>query len=72
MDLSASGLRSNGPVSQEERDRRRKFGLCYYCGEAGHKSVRCFKKQSRQPFVARSAELLVEESVPESGNVQTP
>ncbi|KIO16516.1 hypothetical protein M407DRAFT_50343, partial [Tulasnella calospora MUT 4182] len=25
-----------GPLSQEEKDRRRREGLCHYCGEKGH------------------------------------
>ncbi|KAG8929440.1 hypothetical protein FRC01_004339 [Tulasnella sp. 417] len=27
-----------GPITQAERERRRKLGLCYYCGEEGHQS----------------------------------
>ena len=34
MDLSAS----RGKVAPQERERRRKMGLCYYCGEAGHQA----------------------------------
>ncbi|PVU92519.1 hypothetical protein BB560_006050, partial [Smittium megazygosporum] len=33
-----------GPISPEENERRRKLGLCYYCGEPGHMANDC-KKQ---------------------------
>jgi hypothetical protein len=30
-----------GPLSQEEKDRRRKLGLCAYCGSADHAIHAC-------------------------------
>ena len=72
MDLSASRLKRSGPVSQDERNRRQTLGLCYYCGEAGHKSLVCPKKASRPSLVGRSVELLDEELTAESGKVPAP
>ena len=37
MDVSTIGKR--GPISQEEKDRRNRLGLCRYCGEAGHIAI---------------------------------
>ena len=34
MDLSSGGRR--GPLSEEEKERRNKLGLCRYCGQPGH------------------------------------
>jgi Ty3 transposon capsid-like protein len=32
---------SRGPLSQDEKDRRRRGGLCLYCGKAGHLALQC-------------------------------
>lgn len=37
MDVSAAVRR--GPISQEEKDRRNRLGLCRYCGEPGHIAI---------------------------------
>ncbi|KAI0992271.1 hypothetical protein K3495_g15915, partial [Podosphaera aphanis] len=44
MDLSATVAQKRGPISQDERERRRRLGLCYYCGEQGHRSFECPKR----------------------------
>lgn len=36
------------PLTQEEKDRRWKEGLCLYCGEPGHKASNCLKKSTKQ------------------------
>lgn len=41
MDLSSTQTQRRGPLSQEEKDRRRKLGLCNYCGEKGHLVRNC-------------------------------
>ena len=37
MDVSTAVRR--GPISQEEKDRRNRLGLCRYCGEPGHIAI---------------------------------
>ncbi|KAI0999937.1 hypothetical protein K3495_g8263 [Podosphaera aphanis] len=66
MDLAAATTQPRGPLSQEKRDRRRRNGLCYYCGEPGHKPGSCPRK-NRPAVTGRSAELVEIGSV-ESGN----
>ena len=39
MDLSASTFR--GPLTAAEKDRRRREGLCAYCGKQGHFVINC-------------------------------
>jgi hypothetical protein len=39
-------LRHRGPLSREERQRRRDFNLCVYCGDANHQVNNCLKKQA--------------------------
>lgn len=46
MDLDALTTR-RGPLSAEERDRRVKLGLCFYCGEGGHMRNQCTKVNRR-------------------------
>ena len=46
MDLSASTLRPHGPLTQQEKDRRRKLGLCIYCAGSGHVIRNCPVKPS--------------------------
>ena len=43
MDVSGAIRR----VSQEERDRRHRLGLCHYCGDDGHLAFKCPKKIRR-------------------------
>ena len=33
------------PLTEEEKNRRRREGLCMYCGKAGHVALRCPAKQ---------------------------
>lgn len=35
-----------GPLSQAEKDRRRKNNLCLYCGNPGHRALECRKRSS--------------------------
>lgn len=37
-------VRKFSPLSVEEKNRRRKLGLCLYCGDEGHTAVVCPKK----------------------------
>lgn len=37
-------LRKFSPLSDQEKDRRRKLGLCLYCGGEGHTAVSCPRK----------------------------
>jgi hypothetical protein len=39
--VSANIARPRGPLSQEEKDRRRRDGLCMYCGAPGHHANIC-------------------------------
>ena len=41
MDLSLVESQHRGPLSNEEKDRRRRLGLCYYCSEKGHLLKMC-------------------------------
>lgn len=46
MDLSSVSLRPRGPLSKEEKMRRRNLGLCIYCGRSGHMIRNCSFKPS--------------------------
>jgi hypothetical protein len=45
MDLDAASSR-RGPLPEAERDRRRRLGLCCYCGGPGHMANSCPAKRS--------------------------
>lgn len=47
MDLSTANVKRKGPLSEAEKTRRRNFGLCNYCGEAGHFASSCPKVPGR-------------------------
>ena len=47
MDLSASYSRPRGPLTDEEKKRRRNLGLCIYCAQSGHMINMCPKKTYR-------------------------
>lgn len=49
MDLSPVESLPRGPLSDEEKDRCRKLGLCYYCGKGKHKAIHCGLKTARSP-----------------------
>lgn len=41
---NSSTSRKFAPLTSEEKDRRKKLGLCLYCGDQGHNAVNCPKK----------------------------
>lgn len=47
MDLSIARITRRGPLSQEEKDHRRRFGLCFYCGQGGHLASSCERARPR-------------------------
>lgn len=53
MDLSSASIRPHGPLSQEEKIRRRNLGLCIYCGRSGHVIRSCPLKPTRFHMAAR-------------------
>lgn len=68
MDLSTASLQPRGPLTPEEKDRRRNLGLCIYCGKYGHVIRQCPIKPDRRPLKINSAHTQTHE--PEnSGNV---
>src|SRR5712675_493410 len=76
------GSKKFGPLSQEEKDRRRRNNLCSYCGGQNHFADRCPKKpfrpssSSRQNvYRVRGAQLIEEEndqSLEEGEILETP
>ena len=58
MDLSALGIRHQGPLTQEEKDRRRELGLCFYCGKPGHSIRVCPMKSNRARHKLNSADVV--------------
>lgn len=52
MDLSAVNVRPHGPLTPQEKERRRKLGLCIYCGETGHVIRNCPIKPPGGPISA--------------------
>lgn len=63
MDLSSANVRPHGPLKQEEKDRRRKMGLCIYCGRPGHVIKNCPLKPTSTITPARSS--LMESTIEE-------
>ena len=53
MDLSSAEPQRRGPLTKEEKDRRRRLGLCIYCAEKGHLLRSC---PSRPQSYIRSME----------------
>ncbi|KAI9025374.1 hypothetical protein DFJ74DRAFT_642485 [Hyaloraphidium curvatum] len=43
----------HGPLSDEERARRRINGLCFYCGKEGHRQAECNDRSARPPPPAK-------------------
>ena len=37
--MNMSNLIRQGPILQEEKNRRNNLGLCHYCGEPGHIAI---------------------------------
>lgn len=66
--VSPSGTYQKGPISDEERQRRRGLGLCTYCGKAGHYASACpllaQKDKSTPPTLerARNASFIIDNS----------
>ena len=55
MDVDATRQsRPRGPLSEAEKERRRKNNLCFYCGEGSHLFKNCPKKNPAAP-ASRSA-----------------
>lgn len=57
MDLSATISKRRGPLSQEEKDRRRQQGLCLYCADSGHQIRYCPQKPSTNSIAGRVIDL---------------
>lgn len=72
MDLSAVSSQHRGPLSDEEKDRRRQLNLCYYCGKKGHRVMNCTAKTSHQNSNNKLNDILDENVVKESGNGTAP
>lgn len=68
MDLSAVSSQHRGPLSDEEKDRRRQLNLCYYCGKKGHRVINCMAKTFHQNNSNKSNDVLNENVGKESGN----
>lgn len=64
MDISSACVRPRGPLSQEEKNRRRNLGLCIYCGGSGHVIRNCPLKPPQAPLAVRSTlvEAITEET----------
>ena len=43
--MEIDSIRKFGPLTAEEKERRRKHGLCLYCGTPGHQSFNCPNKR---------------------------
>ena len=50
---SSQSTESRGPLTDEEKQRRRSLGLCLYCGESGHLVANCPKSSSSKNPSAR-------------------
>ncbi|MFN7685986.1 MAG: hypothetical protein ACK5QT_11315, partial [Oligoflexia bacterium] len=48
MDLSAVSSVPHGPLSKEEKERRKREGLCLYCGLDGHMVLNCPTKPKNE------------------------
>ena len=46
-----------GPLTAEEKDRRRKNGLCFYCGQGKHLARDCpnMSEQKKKALVAKAS-----------------
>lgn len=68
MDLSTSAVQWQGPLTQEERNRRRELRLCYYCGKKGHAIRVCPLKPPRIPIRGNAASVVEAETQVEPEN----
>lgn len=55
MEIGSVGRR--GPLSEDEKARRRRNNLCLYCGEPGHIAIACPAKSRARPATAHSLSL---------------
>jgi len=53
--FNAKNRKFSGPLTEEEKQRRREHNLCNYCGGEGHKVVNCPIKPKRQVTLAATA-----------------
>ena len=44
MEIDAAKVTISSKLSLEEKERRRKLGLCLYCGKPGHIAINCSLK----------------------------
>ena len=70
MDLSASRFQRRGPLSQEEKERRRRLKLCLYCGEPGHFAQGCPVKTHKNSLRGNSAIHMEDDGLNDSGKEQ--
>lgn len=47
-DMDIGAVKAYKPLSNEEKARRRKLGLCLYCGEEGHAAANCPNKKGKE------------------------
>lgn len=47
-DMDIGAMKAYKPLSNEEKARRRKLGLCLYCGEEGHAAANCPNKKGKE------------------------
>lgn len=52
--------KKQGPLSQEEKDRRWKLGLCMYCGGPNHKAVDCGVAKAKKKYQGKVGETQME------------
>lgn len=68
MDLSATSSPKKGPLTKEEKDRRRALKLCIYCAGSGHFIQNCPVKPGREPVNLHTATISEVEVTEVSGN----
>lgn len=45
--MEVDAVKFRGPLTQDEKDRRRRLNLCMYCGGAGHNADTCSNKSAK-------------------------
>jgi hypothetical protein len=58
IDSSRAGAPKRAPLTQDERDRRHREGLCLYCGQGKHLATNCpnMSTRAKQKFQAHAAQ----------------